>query len=158
MTRFISDRLSNTEVQVVGDHLEQLQQAGPLTAEVVLADSRRLDSPLRKYFADLDDDTHAAWVARLERARWLIRTVHAVYETVSGSVETRAFVITGSQEQRSYTPIVAALANEQMRCQVIARARKQLLYWSHELRAYGLLTTSQKIDEALEDLRASVAG
>jgi hypothetical protein len=124
------------DAQVVGERLEHLRVANggrPVTPERVVDDARPEDSPLHEAFEW--DDSAAAEEWRKEQARYIIRHVQVVLEepTVQTRV-VRAFVNVVDREEQGYTSIQAAMAEPELRRQVVARAFGELQEWRKRYR------------------------
>lgn len=116
------------KAQVVGERLEHLRQKhGGLDAVLVVEDARPPGAPTHEAFEW--DDARAAEQYREDQARYLIRSV-TVQQTGEEKPSVRAFVVvneTGAEQ--TYTSVYVALADEQLRKQVLARALRELQQW-----------------------------
>lgn len=85
-------RAAGLKAQKVGDRLEKLQQKhGNVTADLVVREARKKNSPLHNGFEW--DDTEAALEYRLHQARKIINAVVVTMETADGEGrEIQAFV------------------------------------------------------------------
>lgn len=136
-------RLSGN-AQAVGEHLEAIRaKSNTLTPELVLADAHADASPLHAFFEW--DDSLAAQKYRVDQAGNLIRSIQVTYvdleesaprqislDSVQAADEpqanpVRAFVaITLEDGQRGYEITGAAMANPDLRQQVLSRAHSEL--------------------------------
>jgi hypothetical protein len=116
------------EAQPVGERLAQLEANGRLTPADVLGDARSEQSPLHPHF-EWDDST-AAQKYRLAQAGHLIRCVTVVVDEVPNEEPRiiRAFVPISDErdEERRYVQTVRALADPELRHQVLRQAYAEL--------------------------------
>jgi hypothetical protein len=132
--------------QEAGEELERIRRThGTLTPPLVVQWASRENSALHDAFEWNDEE--AATEFRLEQARYLIRHV-AVKRIDEGPVEPiRAFVQIEVAGQRVYEPTRDALADPQMRQQVLNRARAEM---NSFIRKYSHMEEiSEIIQEAL---------
>lgn len=139
------------EAQVAGEELERLRSInnGRLTSEMVLAAAQADESPLHEAFEW--NDARAALAHRLDQARYLIRSVEVVVER-SGAEPTpvRAFVSVERDTDRSYTSTAHALADEELRRQVLDRAWHELEAWR---RRHAELTEFARVFSEIDQAR-----
>lgn len=131
------------DAQVVGERLEAIRaKQRALTPQSVLKDARNIRSPLHEFF--VWDDATAAEKYRLDQAAHLIRSVSVIFEDADAAPErqislgvapepaavpraVRAFLsIVDSEGESSYVSTREAMADEEMRRQVLARAHAEL--------------------------------
>jgi hypothetical protein len=115
------------DAQAVGEHLERLEQVGPLTPEAIVEDARDEQSPTHPYFEWNDQD--AAEQYRLVQARELVRAVIVVIEKPEATPEplrVRAFSSLETQEGRSYVTTARALDDDGLRAQLLHSALADL--------------------------------
>lgn len=128
--------LSKEKAQIVGDTLERM---GSFTPTDVVEAARPSGSILHEHFTW--DDLAAAEKYRLVEARHLVNTITVVVKVGDRETETRGFQSISMQgedeaiEQR-YTAIRIVSASEDMREQVIERAKRELAGWSDRYAAY----------------------
>lgn len=140
--------------QVAGEELERIRVAnnGRLAQEDVVASAKRKASPLHSAFEW--DDKAAAHQHRLAQAGYIIRKLDVV--TVANdeakSAPIRAFVSVVRDEDQSYTSIAHAMSDDELREQVIARARKELEDWQAR---YDDLIEFSTVFAAIEQLKAA---
>lgn len=138
------------EAQIVGEELERIRirQNGRIISEDVLREARDEASPLHPAFEW--NDAHAAEAYRLEQARYLIRSIDVVVERPNEEpASVRAFVSVERDSDRAYTSTAHALADDDLRRQVIGQAWRELEAWRKrhaELIEFGKLFT--EIDQA----------
>lgn len=143
-------RIHGVDAQAAGDHLEIIREknGGTLTPEAVLADARSNNSPIHSAFEW--DDSAAAEKHRLWQARYLLACL-TVNVTIQKQEErpVRAFVhVTRTPEAvRQYVPVAAAMADADMRKQVLERAWNDLLSWRQK---YADLKELASIFEAVD--------
>ena len=109
--------------QAVGDELERLREAGPITPRSVVDAARDEASPLHGAFEW--DDTEAADRYRLQQARVLIVSVRIVNGPVQAPVPAYVSVRT-PEVGREYVPTVEALSDEQIQARVLDDIKQAL--------------------------------
>ena len=129
-------RLRAGDVDALGQTLERLKLAGPLTAERVLDEASDRSSPLYKYF-EWDNDK-AAHQYRLEQARRLIRSIEVVIEDKKGKqIPMKAYYnVADAEGQRSYEPMSFVFETPDLADQVIEQAQVQLEAWKARFAKY----------------------
>jgi hypothetical protein len=162
-------RLNDEEAQVVGEELERLKQHdGDLRPERVVKAAEDVKSRLHKHFTW--DDEEAAFLHRVDEARYLIRSIEVYY--IDQKEETKpikAFynvVKTPSNKPnvdvealpyRTYVSLQDVLENNDYRSQVIVRALQEAEYWAERYRQYqeleGITTV---IDEHVAEMRGEL--
>ncbi len=122
-------RHTKHDAQRIGEHLEKIREReGYLTAEIILRDAHKKRSPIHKLFEW--DDTEAAVQHRLSQARSLTRSVVIIVEGPKGELDPiRAFVHIGEPQGGHYTSLHVAMSDEDLRNQVLDRARDELDIW-----------------------------
>jgi len=83
-----------------------------------------LDAGVHGYFEG--DDAKAAEAHRLERARFLIRSIRVVVQTEEAPIETKAFHVVTQDESRGYRPAEQVFASETLSAQVVGNALREL--------------------------------
>jgi hypothetical protein len=114
------------DAQKVGNRLAQLEaRHGALDQGVVLAEARKQNSPLRKYFEW--DDTKAAHQYRIQQAGALIRAVILVRDDTEDEDRryVRAFVNVIGNGERNYMGLFRALSDEERRTYLVRKALKE---------------------------------
>lgn len=111
------DQHDEVDVAVVDELTALYERLGELTAESVVAEASRPDSPLHRYFEW--DDTIAAREYRKVQARALIRRVTIVVD----DRRLRAFPFIPSE--RTFAPIREAMANTDWMEEVVAEFLRQ---------------------------------
>jgi hypothetical protein len=113
------------DAQAVGERLEAIRSKAGLTPDAVVADAAEPKSVLHPLF-DWNDTT-AAHKWRLEQASYIIRSVTVTTEQDEPEErQFRAFVPVTVDGHRSYEATMTALADEDMRKQVLSQAYGEL--------------------------------
>lgn len=127
-------RFSTVDAQTAGERLAKLEeQNGQLTAQIVVDDARPEAAPLHSIFEW--DDSIAAEKYREEQARHVIRSVVVTEIIPNQQRPVRAFVHIQKQEdvrstsERTYANTMKVFQDEELREQVIKRARRELMGW-----------------------------
>jgi len=121
------------DAQIVGNEIERLRDrsGGLLTAKQLLKAAKAKRSPLHRHFEW--DDTAAAEKYRQAQASYLLRVVVvAADEGEEPFAPVRAFVTVGDDDEpqpRTFTHIRAAMRDDGLREQVLARAKKEVRAW-----------------------------
>lgn len=161
-------RLSTTRLsaQAIGERLETIRERdGGLTAQAVVDDAKPKKSPMHGAFEW--NDTKAAEEYRREQARHLLSaiTVKLVGKDEAETV-TRAFVVVTPAEGGNdiYTSTEVALADPDMRQQVLGRAWRELSSWQRKYQelkelagVFGAIETARPLFEAQEDTSVNTA-
>lgn len=125
--------LTDDQAETYGRHLSQLKtENGGLRPEDVVEDARDPESPMHSWFEW--DDTEAAEKYRCTQAYYLFRNINVVLTVNEEEVTTRAFYNVVVKE-RVYVTVGKVLTEDDLREQVIEKARKSLASW---MRIYGL--------------------
>lgn len=137
------------KADVVGRQIERLRKAngGDVTEEVVVAAAEDAKSVLHPFFEW--NDRKAAHEFRLNQGRTLIRSIKIV-TTESPDTPIRAFwsVRRDADSPRVYTSIQVALADDDLRGQLIADAMRELESFK---RKYGELREFADVVLAIEN-------
>lgn len=141
--------VTKIEAQAAGEELERIRvrHNGRLDQENVLQEAANDASPLHEHFEW--DDAKAAQEFRLEQAGYLIRSIE-VFVPASNKedeIPIRAFVNVQREEDRSYTSVIDAMADPDLRAQVVAQAWKELESWEKrhaELVEFGAVFSAIK--------------
>jgi hypothetical protein len=122
------------------------EHGGVLKPEVVVDAARDADSPLHSQF-EWDDDK-AAHAHRLWQARILIGRVVVSYDAPSGKVEHQVFVSLSPDRAKGegYRVMAEAMADEDMRAQLLADAKAEMLSFRHK---YARLTELGAVFDAM---------
>ena len=157
----ISDKLNQDRI----NKILKVEQEKGLTAENLLEEAQRKDSPLHDLF-EWDND-EAGKLYRLQQARVIINEVKVIIE----SKEYYAFenvqiavpnILTNGTEsldeppitQRVYKPIVEILNNTDLRSQIINSALRQHEYWERQNEKYSelapIVKSAKKVRKVLE--------
>lgn len=139
------------DAQLAGIELERIKTAhnGRLDPEFVVTAARDERNPLHEHFEW--DDAIAAEYYREGQASHLIRCIEIVHAP-SEDTEARpirAFVSVAQEDERFYVGTLDALADPELRLQVIAQAWRELEAWREryaELVEFGKLFS--EIDQA----------
>lgn len=116
--------------QLAGEELERIRtwNNGRLEPEAVVRESAAPGAPLHDEFEW--NNRAAAECYRLDQARYLIRSIGVVVDRDDEDARpVRAFVSVQRDEDRSYTSTAHALADPELRAQVIAQAWCELEAW-----------------------------
>jgi hypothetical protein len=137
--------------QVAGEELERIRIAnnGRLAQEDVVANAKSKASPLHAAFEW--NDKAAAHQHRLSQAGYLIRKLDVVQVAADNDEgkPIRAFVNVTRDEDRSFTSIAHAMSDDELREQVLARARKELEDWRQR---YNDLVEFSAVFAAIEQM------
>ena len=118
------------DAQAAGERLERLRihNNGILTPRAVVDDARPPESVLHPAFEW--NDAIAAERFREDQARYVLRSITVTVPSEPERAKpTRAFVNVVQEEHQSYTSVVAALSDAELRRQLIAQAWKDLQAW-----------------------------
>lgn len=145
-------RPTGIDAQIAGEHIERLvaKHDEYLTAEEIVADARNAQSPLHKAFKW--DDSEAADANRLDTARRVL--VGLVVKTKERR-KTRAFVFVHvpKHSRKCYVPVRSAMAQPDLKQQVIEQAYKNLERW---IANYGGSRALREVRKDVERLRRSI--
>jgi hypothetical protein len=112
------------DAATVGRALMRIERTyGGIEAPLVVKEAESPQSPLHDYFEW--DDAVAGVRFREEQARSLIRHVQVVRSNGSGTY-VRAFVVVEDAGGEAYQSIAKVMSNEQLRSQLLRRARAEL--------------------------------
>lgn len=140
--------------QVAGEELERIRVAnnGRLAQEDVVETARDKANPLHPAFEW--NNKEAAHQYRLSQAALIIRKLDVVHaaDDAEGHKPIRAFVSVTRDDDQSYTSIAHAMSDDELREQVIARARKELEDWHQR---YDDLVEFSSVFAAIERLKAA---
>lgn len=140
--------LKSTDAPAVRDELERIRKEhseGLLVPEEVVDNARHPDNPLHRFFDWSDDRAAEKW--RLAQARSLIRQIKIVYPNDPEERLLPRYVSLTPDRNRSgggYRPTREVLDNEQLRKELEATARKELMAWTQR---YSLLSDIAKLAE-----------
>lgn len=124
---------AGVDYQSIGETIARLREdaGGGFTPALVVEEARAEDSPLHR--AGFTWDAEAGYQKNLENeARYLIRSIVVVYEDESRvQHEARAFVSVTERETEEdrYMSFVTAMADEEYRAQIVARALDEAMSW-----------------------------
>lgn len=148
--------------QIVGEALELLQadNAGRLTARIVVEAARPAESPLHGSFEW--DDLRAAELYREEQARQVISSVRVITQSGTQQKVERAYVNVvenvGGDEQRGYVPMARVLSDGELYRQVCEQAAKDLKSWEDRYSEFETLASiGRSARERIEQLPLEVA-
>jgi hypothetical protein len=138
--------------QAAGEEIERVRvaQNGRLLAPDLVESARDPSSPLHPAFEW--DDATAAENWRVEQASYLIRSIEVIVERQEEERPIRAFVSVKRDEDRSYTSVSHAMADPDLRQQVLAGALKELEAWRVR---YAELVELAKVFAAIDEARAA---
>lgn len=142
------------DAQAAGEELERIRvrQNGRIESEDVVREARDEASPLHPAF-DWNDAT-AAEKYRVEQAKYLIRSIEIVIDK-SGEeqIPIRAFVSVKRDEDRSYTSTIHALADPELRAQVVQQAFNELEAWR---KRHAELTEFARVFAEIDQARGAI--
>lgn len=140
----------SVQAQAAGDELERIRvlHNGRLTQEDVVAEARDKRNPLHSAFEW--NDKRAAHQYRLTQAGYVIRMITVKLDDGDGKPPVRAFVNVKRDEDRSYTSVVHAMSDSELRAQVITQAWKELEDWKHR---HAELVEFARLFTVIEELR-----
>lgn len=144
---------AKVDAQVAGDELERLrvERNGRLDSRDVVEAARWPQSPLHPAFEW--DDRKAAESWRVEQAGHMIRHLTVVVEKPDGEERPiRAFVSVVRDADRSYTSVAHAMADADLRAQVIAAAWTELEAWE---RRHAELVEFGQVFAAIDQARSA---
>jgi len=131
-------RVQGLDAQVAGEALEaiRLNSGGELTPAAVVDASRPRDAPLHGVFEWRDKVAAAKF--REVQAGHLIRAVAVQFERGAEQepLETRAFVSVVEDDSRGYTSVTVAMADPELRRQVVENALRELRTWRQRYAHY----------------------
>lgn len=139
------------DAQAAGEELERIRtwNNGRLEAKAVVEASADPGAPLHGAFEW--NDRKAADGFRVEQAKYLIRSIGVVVDQSDDEARPiRAFVSVMRDEDRSYTSTAHALADPELRAQVVAQAWAELEAWR---RRHAELVEFAKMFTAIEQAR-----
>lgn len=146
----------NLDPEKAGREMEAVRRenGGALTPEALLARARSANAATHDHFEW--DDTKAAHLHRLDQAGDLIRSIaiDVSRSNIEAPKPIRAFVSVEQQGERSYTSVVHAMSDKELRAQVIAKAWADLEAWRQR---HAELTEFAKIFMAIDASRSVVA-
>lgn len=143
---------ATVDAQAAGEELERIRtwNNGRLEAKNVVEASRDPGAPLHKAFEW--DDQSAAASFRVEQAKYLIRSIEVQVSPEPDAKPVRAFVSVVRDEDRSYTSVSHALADRDLRRQVLIGALRELEAWRDR---YAELVELANVFAAIEEARTA---
>lgn len=149
--------LHQLDAQTAGEHLESLVEKHDehLTAQEILADARSARSPLHEIFTW--DDSEAAEKHRIGTAKNIMTSLYVKTKTTGqkGKKQTRAFVFVKMPKhgKRCYVPVRSAMAQPELKAQVIEQAYTRLTQW---IGTYGGSRALRSLSRDVERLRRKI--
>ena len=145
------------DAQVVGDILTEIHTSyGKITPDLIIKEGEDKRSPLHKYF--VWDNKVAGNNYRKWQARALIKEIRIVSYEQHDAQDVRAFVSVTTQDDKSYQPIVEVLSNEDLRKQIILRAKKSIENWIQELKKFeNFAKIVSQLEQVVIEVEASGA-
>lgn len=127
------------KAQRYGERLWDLSQKGMLETQAVVDDARAISSPIHDHFEW--DDAIAGEAHRRQQARELIRSIQfVVEEEIKGPREVNAFfhieTIVDDERVQGYVNYEDIRASEDLRSQVITKARREAHNWRNRYQDY----------------------
>lgn len=141
------------DAQIAGEELERIRtwDNGRLDPKNVVEASRDPGAPLHPAFEW--DDAVAAQGFRIEQAKYMIRSiVVAPAAEPDDTKPIRAFVSVVRDEDRSYTSVSHAMAEPELRRQVLLQALRELEAWRSR---YAELVELATVFAAIEEARTA---
>ena len=145
-------RIHGVDAQKAGRRLMAIhKRKGHLSAEMVLRDAEKVNSPLHDHFEW--DDSEAAEQHRLWQARMVINSIVILRDNGEKDTPLRAFVhLRDADDEPVYMDINVAMGDEAMRKQVLTRAWRELESWRSRYEEYEELAA---VFAAMETVRAA---
>ncbi|WP_298165123.1 hypothetical protein [Novosphingobium sp.] len=140
---------TSVDPQKAGEELERIRTRhnGRLEPEWVVHNAKSPQNVLHDLFEW--DDNVAAQNFRIDQARAVIRSVEAVIEEAPEAKPIRAFVSVVQERDRAYTSVQHAMADADLRKQVLMQALTELEAWRKRYaELVELATVFAAIDEA----------
>jgi hypothetical protein len=133
--------------QLIGERIEiiKTKNGGFVTADMLVKEAKEKTSPLHGCFTW--DDKEAGKLRRLDEARYLLRTITIEVEADDEIIITRAFV--SVTDDPIYTTIESALADDDMRENLLSQAKKDLRSFKSK---YSQLKELAIIFEAIDNI------
>ncbi len=129
--------LTDEDAGRIGRRIEVMARFGPVPVARIVEDATNEDSPLHPYFEW--DDSRAAGLYRIDRARYLVRSVVVeVQRPRQEPLLVRAFasVVQVGGTTRGYLPQSVVLADRALYAQVLDAMRASLGHWVRECAKY----------------------
>jgi len=155
-------RLKPEDARVIGPVLQELADAGPVTARDVVETAHSANSPLHSYFEW--DDKKAADPHRIGTARDIIRTVRVRVTSSDGEekglaaqrVTVRAVqtVAKGGAWRKETAQTTVAASSTQQCATKMRQAHAALKDWAHEYRPF--FTLWERFSDTFADVRESI--
>lgn len=138
--------------QAVGSELERIRvrHNGRLEPDWVVHAAKQSSNPLHDLFEW--NDNVAAQAYRVDQARSVIRSIEVVVEQAQQSKPVRAFVSVVRENDRSYTSVVDAMADPDLRKQVLRTALSELEAWR---KRYAELVELAQVFAAIDEARGA---
>jgi hypothetical protein len=127
--------------------LEAIRERSGLTAKTVERAARNPKSPLHQFFTW--NDTHAAYLHRLDEARDLLQCVLDRREDILGGKPYRAYlnVRSGFKAEPEYRPVEVVLSSKKLREQMLQAALSDAEQWRNR---YRILVELARIFSAIK--------
>ena len=127
---------SRVPAQVAGNRLDHLLQTkGDIENKTIIDDARNKDSPIHAHFEW--NNRKAADLYRIEQAIYLRTNLHIAEGEADKPTLIRAFVRVVVDEETTYQNIIVAYQDDDLRQQIIDRARDELEAWQGRYGAYS---------------------
>ncbi|QCI93376.1 hypothetical protein [Novosphingobium sp. EMRT-2] len=142
----------SVDPQAAGDELERIRvrHNGRLEPEWVVHTAKAAKNPLHDLFEW--DDNVAAQNYRVDQARGIIRSIEVVVEAAEERKPMRAFVSVVQERDRSYTSVVHAMSDPDLRKQVLRAALTELEAWR---KRYAELVELAQVFAAIDEARGA---
>ncbi len=144
--------MSKTKDEIIKNYFDKIEKRdGTLTPQAVVKEAKPVDSPLHRFFQW--DDSKAASEYRLWQARQLIRTVMIVREEGAPVRAFQSVVFVSSRtlggeddaQERAYVSTTRALADKNLRKQILTRAKQEAQDWADKYEALEELAAIVKV-------------
>lgn len=140
------------DAQIAGEELERIRtyHNGRLESDMVVEAARDEQNPLHPAFEW--NDKRAADAFRVEQAKYLIRSIEVTVAPDQDAKPVRAFVSVVRDDDRSYTSVSHALADPELRHQVLVNALRELEAWRDR---YAELVELANVFVAIDEARTA---
>lgn len=135
MAREPKDGYSLATMRLISRELKKIRaRTGAITADAVLEVARDPAHPLHRFFDW--DDAAAAEKYRRQQATQMIARVTVVVGVNGESRSMRAYLGVDRDSQRQYLPAVEALSNDELRAQILAEMKNDLVAMRRRYESY----------------------
>jgi ADP-dependent phosphofructokinase/glucokinase len=146
--------LSNKDAVTIGKTLDRLalKHGGLVKADHVLAEAKRQASPIHKFFEWNKDKAFEKYL--LERAYFLIRSVHVIIKSKGKSPESIRAVhfVKDANGNSGYASLESVAKSEAFSDYLVKKAKSDLEIWKHKYQSLQELTEFGVVFSAIEVL------